>query len=84
MEKANHIKKRSEAVALYFIHVSIKKKSFCILTCVSVCVPSPVLLWLWLAFHGSEKGGGQLALLSHLQTWVAHFDVDDGEILQNT
>lgn len=49
---------------------------------VRACDLSPVLLGLWLALHGREKGGGQLALFSHLQTRVAHFDVDDGEILQ--
>lgn len=49
----------------------------------AMCVPSPVLLWLWFAIHGSEEGGGQLTLFSHLQAWVSHFDVNDGEILQN-
>lgn len=43
--------------------------------------PSPVLLRLWLALHGSQQGGGQLALFPHLQARVAHFDVDNGEIL---
>lgn len=43
--------------------------------------PSPVLLWLGLSFHGGEEGWRQLTLFSHLQTRVAHFDVDDGEIL---
>lgn len=47
------------------------------------CAASPVLLWLWFAIHGSEEGGGQLTLFSHLQAWVSHFDVNDGEILQN-
>lgn len=51
---------------------------------VFVCVITPILLWLWFAFHCSEKGGGQLTLFAHLQTWVTHFDVDDGEILQMT
>lgn len=46
------------------------------------CVLSPVLLWLWLAFHCSEKGWGQLTLLSYPQTWVSHFNIDDREILQ--
>lgn len=52
--------------------------------CVCVFSSQPILLWLWFAFHGSEEGGGQLTLFTHLQTWVAHFDVDDGKILQMT
>lgn len=44
---------------------------------------SPVLLGLRFALHCCEKGGGQLALFPHLEAGVAHFDVDDGEILQS-
>lgn len=52
--------------------------------CVRVCLTPPILLWLRFAFHGSEEGGGQLTLFTHLQPWVAHFDIDDCEILQMT
>lgn len=49
---------------------------------IGVSLSSPVLLGLRFALHCCEQCGGQLALFPHLKTGVAHFDVDDGEILQ--
>lgn len=50
---------------------------------IGASLSSPVLLGLRFALHGCEKGGGQLALLPHLKARIAHFDVDDGEILKS-
>lgn len=50
--------------------------------CVVQHTPSPVLLRLRLPFHGSEKGRSQLTLFCYLQAGVAHFNIDDGEVLQ--